>query len=31
VELYSIGFGGNKLCGTGLYNFGGQIVLNWTL
>jgi hypothetical protein len=31
VELDFIGLGGSKLCGTGIYNFGGgQIVWNWT-
>jgi hypothetical protein len=30
VELDCIGLG-SKLCGTGLYRFGGQIVWNWTV
>jgi hypothetical protein len=30
VELDCIGLRG-KLCGTGLYRFGGQIVWNWTV
>jgi hypothetical protein len=31
VELDFIGLGGRKLCGNGIYNWGGQIVWNWTL